>query len=435
MTKSLTKIIIPLLLIIDILWAQDSTNNKFHSITPPSKITQIVVIGNKKTKDKIIKRQIDFETGNVIDSLKMAEIREKVRSLDLFNSVETYIEAINNDTILFVDVDEKIHVFPVPYFDIVDQDWSKLNIGLGIAHINLFGENQKLFVVGWLGYNPGFSLSYLNPWFGKNHYTLGGNLYKTKITNRLFPFQESHLGGSILFGRNLSLYTKILVSLKVDNIKLSENESFYSGNVVSHDVLYKTEGLLKIDYRNSIFYPTGGYYASLLYYYAFWEKQHQNYQNMQLDLRYYISLGSNKTLAFRTLGVRRSSHQPVNDFLLLGYEYRIRGYFDYISQGIWLNISSISYRFPIMPIRFLSLPPIWGNDLFRKVPFGVSMSIFADSGFLVDDFFKLNRKDFLSGFGAGLLFHMPYANVMRLDFALNDKLDNYNIIFLFGVAF
>ena len=420
-----------------ILNAQDSLNIQFLPVEPPCQVNQIVIVGNKHTRDKVIKRVVDFERGSVMTKEIMSDIRNQILSLNLFTRVNTTIETIKNDTILFIEVEELVYIFPYPYFRIVDQDWSKLNIGLGFANTNLWGLNQRLYAVGWLGYDPGFSINYLNPWWGNNGFLYGASIFRTNITNRIFPFDETHFGGSLTMGKNLSIYSKLTVKSTFDHIDLSSGSVFYAENTENSDLLMKFEGNFQIDRRNNRFYPLKGYFLNLQYYYATWHKQHQRYHNMSLDLRYFHQTGSFSTFGIRTLGVRRSSQQPVSDFLLLGYEYRIRGYFNLIKQGIWLNITTLSYRFPLIPIKLFNFPAIFGmsKSLFRNVPLGLSMAVYAETGFLVDKIKKMKSTDLLSGYGIGFIAHMPYVNVMRFDIAVNDKFDNIDFIFLIGTAF
>ena len=169
-----------------ILNAQDSLNIQFLPVEPPCQVNQIVIVGNKHTRDKVIKRVVDFERGSVMTKEIMSDIRNQILSLNLFTRVNTTIETIKNDTILFIEVEELVYIFPYPYFRIVDQDWSKLNIGLGFANTNLWGLNQRLYAVGWLGYDPGFSINYLNPWWGNNGFLYGASIFRTNISNRIF---------------------------------------------------------------------------------------------------------------------------------------------------------------------------------------------------------------------------------------------------------
>ena len=414
--------------------AQDSG---FTPRQPPAKIDKIVILGNKKTEEQIIRYQVDFTPGDTITANDLQKIEKRVFSLNLFNKVKTYLENFNSEVILFIEVTERVYLFPVPYFRLVDQSWKKINFGLGIAHYNLFGLNQKLIAVGWLGYNPGFSIAYKNPWAGKSGWIYGASLLKTNIRNRVLPIHEDHSGGSVFFGKNFSMYSKMVVSFNADRITLTEQQTFYPESDKSDDINYKIMGSFTADHRDYHYYPVNGYFVSLSYYYAFWKDQNQNYQNISLDLRYYHKLGKNSTLGLRTLGIKRTSHQPVNDYLLLGYKYRLRGYFYQRFQGSWLNISTISYRFPLLPVKYFTLPAAsyFPESSMRNLPFGISLALFLESGFLVDDIYKLNLADLKTGIGAGLLFHLPYVNIFRLDFAVNDRFDNFDIIFQIGVAF
>ena len=60
--------------------------------------------------------------------------------------------------------------------------------------------------------------------------------------------------------------------------------------------------------------------------------------------------------------------------------------------------------------------------------------IFIDSGIVWQDKSEFILRNFFTGFGGGLHLHLPYINILRLEYAVNDKGENQFIIDA-GVAF
>ena len=58
-----------------ILNAQDSLNIQFLPVEPPCHVNQIVIVGNKHTKDKVIQRVVDFQRGSVMTKEIMSDIK------------------------------------------------------------------------------------------------------------------------------------------------------------------------------------------------------------------------------------------------------------------------------------------------------------------------------------------------------------------------
>ena len=135
---------------------------------------------------------------------------------------------------------------------------------------------------------------------------------------------------------------------------------------------------------------------------------------------------------------------PVYDRVFLGFNERIRGYYnlilpdpahytDYPSYNI--SLTSVEFRFPILPVRYFSIengPLI--PSLFRNLKFGISAGLFVDNGFVWRNAGDVRLNDFYTGYGAGLHVHLPYINVFRIEYALN-KFGRGQFIFNTGVSF
>jgi hypothetical protein len=70
----------------------------------------------------------------------------------------------------------------------------------------------------------------------------------------------------------------------------------------------------------------------------------------------------------------------------------------------------------------------------RNLKFGISAALFADTGTLWFDGQEVSKQDFLTGYGASLDFHLPYVDLIRLTYALNEDGKGEGII-IFGVSF
>ena len=74
----------------------------------PKYVNQINIYGNSRTYDHVIRREISVAEGDPINSLKINEIKDKLRSLNLFNKVEIEQKNINEDEVdISLNVEEK----------------------------------------------------------------------------------------------------------------------------------------------------------------------------------------------------------------------------------------------------------------------------------------------------------------------------------------
>jgi hemolysin activation/secretion protein len=163
-----------------------------------------------------------------------------------------------------------------------------------------------------------------------------------------------------------------------------------------------------------------------------------------LDGRFYAPISGPLSFGVRELLILSSGTMPLYDRVFLGFNERIRGYYNLVlpdparsSEYSRYNISltSIELRFPILPIRYVTIkngPLI--PSLFRNLKFGLSAGVFVDSGIVWRNAGELRWNDLYTGYGVGLHIHLPYINVLRLEYALN-KTGRGQFILDAGVSF
>ena len=92
-------------------------------------------------------------------------------------------------------------------------------------------------------------------------------------------------------------------------------------------------------------------------------------------------------------------------------------------------IFSGEIRFPLLPIQYLDLNSsyLMVGQYSRDLPFGVSAAVFYDVGMIG---YRKNRDslDILSGFGVGLHFHLPYVELLRIEYAFDWEVNGQIII-------
>ncbi len=155
-----------------------------------------------------------------------------------------------------------------------------------------------------------------------------------------------------------------------------------------------------------------------------------DFWRFEFDNRLYLPIYRGLSLGGRELLIINEGEMPVYQRVFLGFEERIRGYFyevfpdpalyqRYTSTS--LSLSSLELRFPIVPIRFFSFAdgPVMPT-LYRDLKFGISAGIFMDSGIVWQNQNEFTLKNFYTGYGIGLHFHLPYIHLLRIELAIND---------------
>jgi outer membrane protein assembly factor BamA len=143
-----------------------------------------------------------------------------------------------------------------------------------------------------------------------------------------------------------------------------------------------------------------------------------DYTSFQTDARGYLPLIGRCTFAVRNAVDLTAGAVPVYDRFYLGYDERIRGHWSETAEGENRWIASAALRFPLIKIRYFDLGEASES---MNLKFGVSFGLFADAGTAWLHGEKLSADRVLFGYGAGLHFHLPIIDVLRLEAAFDEK--------------
>ena len=386
-------------------------------------VDTIVILGNDKTKDEVILREIPFSIPDTLQIEDLLLIQNRVQNLFLFNQVEVYPVEDHSKNILVIDVKETWYIYPVPILFINERDWNKISYGFQISHFNFRGKNEKLSVGGWLGYNPSFFLNYYNPWVGKEaKFIFGINIIKQKIENKFFDFDEDHLGLSLTFGKRFGLNTFVETSLGLTKIKFPKAYRPFLVSNSNEDFVPKAGVSFRYDHRDLFEYPMKGFYLNWSVYRTGFTKSQPQFWRWQFDHRLYVKLLNRLSIGGRNLIKLNRGELPIYDRIFIGYSERIRGYFSRVFTAQNLMLQNIELRFSLFPIKYISWKTApYLSEFFQGLKYGASLGIFMDSGTIWDRTEQIKLNNFFSGYGAGIHFHLPYINVLRIDRAWNDK--------------
>ena len=211
-------------------------------------IDEIKILGNKKTKENIILRELTLKEGIIISKDKfistLEEDKRKVINTDLFYEVEFKIEVIKeNHVIIIINVIESIYWVPIIIFELSDRnfsdwwenfnhDFNRINYGLGFYHYNISGKADKFEVLLRLGFIKQFQTSYYIPYITKKQ--------KGGIEIEFDYIDYDHLEYNstdhipIFYKSKNSLLKELSTS-----IEYSHRESFYNYHYFEYIITYK----------------------------------------------------------------------------------------------------------------------------------------------------------------------------------------------------
>jgi len=401
------------------------------------KIQNILIIGNKVTKDNVIFRELVIHEGDVPTQSLLKESHQRLMNLFLFNRVKLDIYPHDEKSvILIIEVTERLYFYPVPIITIRERDWTKWSFGLSVVNSNFRGQNERLWGGFWLGYRPGFGVTYTDNWAGDSlHLNTGFNITKTIFNNRTVPeMEERHLIGRASVGKWWGRTFNTALTFLFDRIKVAEEfrDLMHSGNTTEYT--FGLELSMRYDTRDLYSYPSTGWLHIIQFYkYGFFEN-YNNYENIVFDLRRYFNIGP-IILAGRFYQNSLFGEIPIYRLNFIGFSERIRGYFFDVWEGKHVQMGSIETRFNIIPISYFSLDlPAIPAQYLQNLQIGLSAALFVDTGIVWVTPDQYTIDNFKTGFGFGIHIHLPYVEIFRFDIGFDGNL-NSQVIVEVGVVF
>ena len=148
------------------------------------KIVNIEFVGNNKTLDYVISREIQHQNNTILDSSKAEQDRNRIENLGIFSQVTwRAVPLEDGSAILKFDIIESVQRTPplaIPTYE-EETGWSLTGFWL----LNNFrGKNQALTIGGSIGGKDTYGLQFSDPWIFGNHISMNFQFGKTLFQHR-----------------------------------------------------------------------------------------------------------------------------------------------------------------------------------------------------------------------------------------------------------
>ncbi|HCW75430.1 MAG TPA: outer membrane protein assembly factor BamA [Candidatus Marinimicrobia bacterium] len=201
---------------VEIPVAVDTVNLKIDVVEySPVKVRQINIVGNDKTKENVIRRELRVFPGDQFSRTALMRSQREIMILNYFNNVVPDVLPVDDDEIdLEFSVEEKQTGMATASAGYSERDGL---IGtLGMQFPNFLGNGQQLSFNLQRAYSyRSFSISFTEPWLFDTPNLLGVSLFDTDRSrgdlNSYFgstsssysytPYDMHSTGGSLTFGR------------------------------------------------------------------------------------------------------------------------------------------------------------------------------------------------------------------------------------------
>ena len=139
-------------------------------------VREIRFEGNKKTKPAVMLRAMTFGVGDTLSraglASRMQTNRDNLFNLELFNEVKIQVEAKSDGLLVKVKVSERWYIIPVPQIGLEERNaydalrqgnLKRLVYGVAVDWRNLSGHNERLRILGQLGFSQRLYIEYSYP--------------------------------------------------------------------------------------------------------------------------------------------------------------------------------------------------------------------------------------------------------------------------------
>jgi outer membrane protein assembly factor BamA len=380
-------------------------------------IDSVIFKGNDKTRDNILRRELDIFPG---DTLQVSEVdsrvefnRRKLINTNLFIWVKSNSHPNNSDhiTVTFEFL-EQWYLLAYPIFQLADRnlnDWwerghsfERTIYGAHFIHNNFRGRNERLSFKAETGFTQRIELGYSNPYLDRKK-TLGLGAALTYVTNKNIAFKtindtlntlnsdkilRERWIGALSFRKRLRFYDFHFAEIRYSHTIIADtirqlNPNYYYKGSNEQNFLQLTYAY-SYDFRDFAPYPLRGRKIDLAYnYYGILAQDALNYWDIKASIAYFFDLGSKIFISsqWKVKLTQENKYIPYANIQGLGYgSDNVRGYELNVIDGtnFLLSKNTIKYQLfnKIIPIRFIPYKQ------FNQMPVSLYPTVFFDFAYV-----------------------------------------------------
>ncbi|HLF32692.1 MAG TPA: POTRA domain-containing protein [Cyclobacteriaceae bacterium] len=437
---------------------------------PPDSLTidHLFIIGNRVTREKIIRRELDFKEADKYERSVFESIlkrnEEKLINTSLFLTVKiSIIDLPDKMADIIVRVVERWYLFPIPIFELADRnfnDWwvnqnhdlSRIEWGLRLTQYNVRGMNETLRLTGQLGFTKRFYASYSFPYINRKQktgldiyfdYGLNKNISYETLDHKLHFIKSNrwlkeYFAGGLSLRLRKSFYSYHTWGINYLHNKVNDtipqiNPEYFSQGENEQQFLWLYYNFIH-DKRDIASYPLHGSYfragfekyglgifddVNIFIISALYDKY------FELPWKLYLDMGLGGRVTF-------PEKQPYNLTNSLGYgSYYLRGYELYVIQGRYFIQNKWTLR-KLLFKRDADLSDYFTARQLQHFNIAIYLKTFADLGYVKNyennPLNTLFTDQFLYGYGAGFDISTFYDMLFRLEYSFN-KIGEHGFVF------
>jgi len=406
MPRTLTRLLLPAALAV-LLAPHPARAQEEPAEAPPPVLTEIIVTGNEKTDEALIRRIMGLKIGQRLDLDRMDAAWDALEDCGHFRFVEMDYDDEDDEVVLRVMVEEDLNTFYGPLLEYSRR--FKYRLGAWIEQRNLRGKGETLRAEVGAFYKQDATLTWQRPWlFGVDGLDLAVKAFgeQADFVFRPFRYRKYEAGVEPRWTFRGPFY--LLGEVRYGQFQQRDDYAWelpWRGpgspqGVVLHDAgkdnYWLFRGGIGMDSRNNPYYPQRGILLEATA--ARWTSDDfDSYNAFSADARAFVPMPWRKhVFALRAWGRRVDGPSYIDDMLYFGGPETVRGYPFASREGDEGYLLSAEYR---MPLFLMPISP-------QGEIVGFGFHLFADAG---DAWFEgADPTRSMFGYGAG-----AHVNVTR----------------------
>jgi outer membrane protein insertion porin family len=416
----------------------------------PAYVRLIEVYGNTSTKDKVIRREMRLQPGDIYKENKLIRSVQRLHNLGYFDEIRPDIRIADREAGLVdleLDVVEKANTAKVNF----GAGYSTLDGLVGTFSLSWANFDAAELPMIWKCKGAGQELR-LSTEFGRRRtqYSMGFTepyLFDTKTLgsfdvyniSRIRPYyDEKRLGWNVTFGRPLTEYVRGRGTYKFESVEIASNYydpgrlPFWVAGELGRKNTSSVSWAVERDSRDNVFFPQAGSDSEVSLETAgsvfggdveFWR--------LTLGSSWYLKHIWETVLAVRVRGgyidrYGKTKTVPVYERFYLGGATTVRGYDEWEvgprdvygnpEGGKTMFYTNFEYRIPVSK-EFFHLIAFW------------------DSGYCWRELRDINLQDLESGVGGGIRINIPMMGLLGIDYGYGLEAHSGQIHFNIGSTF
>jgi outer membrane protein insertion porin family len=398
----------------------------------PSFVQRINIVGNTRTKDKVIRREVLIAPGDILNSVRVDLTKKRLDNLGYFEKVETYPEdtGVAGRKDLTIQVQEK-RTGSLNFgagFSTIDQLVGFVEMSQGNFDLfnwpNFTGAGQKFRLrIQYGNTRKDVTLSLSEPYFLDRRLSLGGELFFREADYLSTIYTQRNYGFSLETRKAITSYTAVSLQYRIEAIELFNIAAGASSQILleqGQSTKSQITAGITNDTRDNPFLTHTGHRISFTPYVAggFLGGTEQ-IVGVSLDARQYFHLWKDSILLFSaslasvdTWG--GGSRVRIYDRLFLGGSNDLRGF----------NFRDVSPRDingePLGGQSMVAFTTEYTMPIIEKARFAV----FYDTGFVNVGPWDFSTNHVVSDVGIGLRLDLPIGP-LRIDYGIPIQKDGF----------